>query len=162
MAEPDSRSRRLGSDQSYQRDDARDLGLLAAVDLLRRVLILGAIVWAVSGAAIAVAPAFVLETVFGLPPLPDAGYVRVAGVFSVSLAMLMVMIARRLEDLWWFSWAFVLASAGSALVATLDALIGLPKGTSTLLWWLFAAVSTAFTVGLLAGLARTGTERPPS
>jgi hypothetical protein len=26
---------------------------------------------------------------------------------------------------------------------------------------LFAALSTAFTVGLLAGLAKTGTERPP-
>jgi hypothetical protein len=32
---------------------------------------------------------------------------------------------------------------------------------SPLLWWVFAAVSTAFTFGLLAGLAKTGTERPP-
>jgi len=27
-------------------------------------------------------------------------------------------------------------------------------------WWLFAAASSAFTLGLLAGLAKTGTERP--
>jgi hypothetical protein len=40
-------------------------------------------------------------------------------------------------------------------------LFGLPDGTSPLLWWVFAATSAAFTVGLLAGLAKTGTERPP-
>jgi hypothetical protein len=38
---------------------------------------------------------------------------------------------------------------------------GLPDGVSPLLWWVFAALSTAFTIGLLAGLAKTGTERPP-
>lgn len=131
------------------------------MDLLRRVLILQAIVWAVCGAAIALAPRFVLETLFDLPAQPDHGYVRIAGVFSLSLAMLMVLVARRLEELWWFVWAFVFASAGSALVAALNALFGLPDGASALLWWLFAAASAAFTVGLLAGLARTGTERPP-
>jgi hypothetical protein len=73
----------------------------------------------------------------------------------------MVLVARRLETLWWFAWAFVLASAGSAIVALLNALFGLPDGVSPLLWWVFAAFSTAFTVGLLAGLAKTGTERPP-
>lgn len=125
------------------------------------MLILQAIVWALCGATIAVAPTFVLHTVFDLPRLPDMGYVRIAGVFALSLAMLMVLVARRLEELWWFVWAFVFASAGSALVAVLNALLGLPAGTSALLWWLFAAASTAFAVGLLAGLARTGTERPP-
>lgn len=131
------------------------------MNLLRRVLILQAIVWAVCGGAIAVAPSFVLHTMFDLPPLPDLGYVRIAGVFSVSLAMLMVLIARRLETLWWFVWAFVFASAGSALVAALNAVVGLPSGSQPLLWWLFAAASAVFTVALLAGLARTGTERPP-
>ena len=131
------------------------------MDLLRRVLILQAIVWAICGAAIAVAPTLVLETMFDLPPLPDQGYVRIAGVFSVSLAMLMVLVARRLDVLWWFAWAFVFASGGSALVAGLNAIFGLPEGSSALLWWLFTAASAAFTIGLLVGLARTGTERPP-
>jgi hypothetical protein len=124
-------------------------------------MIVQAIVWAICGAAIAVAPTLVLETMFDLPPLPDQGYVRIAGVFSVSLAMLMVLVARRLEDLWWFAWAFVFASAGSTLIAALNGVFGLPEGTSALLWWLFAAASAAFTIGLLAGLAKTGTERPP-
>jgi hypothetical protein len=120
-----------------------------------------ALVWAACGIAIAVAPGFVLVTMFDLPPLPDQGYVRIAGVFAFSLSLLMVLVARRLETLWWFAWAFVLATTGSAIVAALNALFGLPDGVSPLLWWVFAAVSTAFTVGLLAGLARTGTERPP-
>jgi hypothetical protein len=120
-----------------------------------------AVVWAACGAAIAVAPRFVLVTMFDLAPLPDTGYVRIAGIFSFSLSLLMVLVARRLEQLWWFAWAFVLATAGSAIVAALNALFGLPDGVSPLLWWVFAAVSTAFTVGLVAGLAKTGTERPP-
>jgi hypothetical protein len=122
---------------------------------------LQALVWAACGIAIAVAPRLVLVTMFDLPPLPDQGYVRIAGVFAFSLSLLMVLVARRLETLWWFAWAFVLATAGSVIVAVLNALFGLPDGVSPLLWWVFAAVSTAFTVGLLAGLAKTGTERPP-
>lgn len=120
-----------------------------------------AVVWAACGAAIAVAPRFVLVTMFDLSPLPDTGYVRIAGVFSVSLSLLMVLVARRLEQLWWFAWAFVFASSGSALVAGLNAIFGLQGRSSALLWWLFTAASAAFTIGLLAGLARTGTERSP-
>ena len=131
------------------------------MDLLKRVLLIEAGVWAVCGLAIAVAPRLVLVTIFDLPPLPDQGYVRIAGIFSFCLSLLMVLVARRLADLWWFAWAFVIATAGSAIVAFLNALFGLPDGASPLLWWLFAAASTALTAGLLAGLARTGTERPP-
>ena len=131
------------------------------MDLLKRVMILEAVVWAACGVAIAVAPRFVLVTMFDLPPLPDQGYVRIAGVFAFSLSLLLVLVARRLTELWWFAWAFVIATAGSAIVAALNALFGLPDGASPLLWWVFAAVSTAFTAGLLAGLAKTGTERPP-
>jgi hypothetical protein len=131
------------------------------MELLRRVMVLQAAVWAACVVAIAVAPRFVLVSMFDLPPLPDQGYVRIAGVFAFSLALLMVLVARRLTELWWFAWAFVIATAGSAVVAALNALFGLPEGASPLLWWVFAALSAAFTVGLLAGLAKTGTERPP-
>ena len=131
------------------------------MELLKRVLILQAAVWAITGLAIALVPRFVLVTLFDLPEPPDFGYVRVAGVCALSLAMLMVLLSRRMAELWWWSWAFVVAAAGTALVALLNALFGLPDGASPLLWWLFAAASAAFTVGLLAGLARAGTERPP-
>ena len=131
------------------------------MELLKRVLVAQAAVWAVCGLAIVLLPRFVLVTLFDLPEPPDLGYVRVAGVCSVSLAMMMVLLSRRLDDLWWWSWAFVVAAAGTAVVAATNALFGLPQGASPLLWWLFAAASTAFTLGLLVGLARAGTERPP-
>ena len=130
--------------------------------LLQRVLLLMALVWAVCGVAIAFVPRFVLVTLFDLPEPPDHGYVRVAGVLSFSMALLMVLVSRRLAELWWFAWAFVVAAAGTALVAFGTAVFGLPEGASALLWWLFAAASTSFTIGLLAGLAKTGTERPPA
>jgi len=123
-------------------------------------MMLQAAVWAICGVAIAVAPGLVLVTMFGLAPLADDGYVRIAGLFSFSLSLLMVLVARRLTELWWFTWAFVVASAGSAMIAGLNAMFGLPDGASPVVWWLFAAASTGFTAGLLAGLAKTGTERP--
>jgi hypothetical protein len=131
------------------------------VELLKRVLVLQAGVWAACGLAIALAPRFVLVSLFDLPEPPDLGYIRVAGVCSLSLAMLMLLLSRRLAELWWWAWAFVVAAAGTALVALLNALFGLPEDASPVLWWLFAAASATFTVGLLAGLARAGTERPP-
>lgn len=129
--------------------------------LLQRVLLLMALVWAVSGAAVVVAPGFVLVTLFDMPEPPDFGYVRVAGMVSFSLALLMVMISRRLAELWWFVWAFVIAAAGTAVIAAGTAMFGLPQGASPVLWWVFAAMSAGLTVALLAGLAKTGTERPP-
>ena len=131
------------------------------MDLLRRVLLVQATVWAACGAAISIAPRFVLVTIFDLGEYPEFGYVRVAGVLSFSLALLMVLVAQRLEELWWFSWAFVLASAGTAIIALLTALFGVPEGSSAALWWVFAAASGLFTAGLLAGLAKTGMERSP-
>jgi hypothetical protein len=123
-------------------------------------MMLQAAVWAICGVAIAVAPGLVLVTMFDLAPLGDDGYVRIAGLFSFSLSLLMVLVARRLAELWWFAWAFVIATAGSAMIAGLNAMFGLPDGASPLVWWLFAAASSVFTLGLLAGLAKTGTERP--
>ena len=140
---------------------APDLRRWTAVDLLKRVLILQAAVWALCGLAIALVPRFVLVTLFDLPDPLDVGYVRVAGVCSLSLAMVMVLVSRRLDELWWWSWAFVVAAAGTALAAATTAFFDMPEGASPFLWWLFAGASTAFTLGLLAGLAKSGTERPP-
>jgi len=131
------------------------------VDLLRRVLLLQAALWAGCGIALTAAPRFVLVTIFDHPLLPDYGYVRVAGICSFSLALLMVLIARRLAEIWWFAWAFVIAAAGTAVVAAFNALFGVPDDASAVLWWLFAAVSAAFTIALLAGLAKAGSERSP-
>src|SRR3990172_13325091 len=54
-----------------------------------------ALAWAVCGSAIAVAPSFMLVTLFDLPEPPGFGYGGVAGVLSFSLALLMVMMGVR-------------------------------------------------------------------
>jgi hypothetical protein len=130
------------------------------MSLLRRVLVLQATVWAVFGVAIAVAPAALLDAAFGLAARSDDTFVRVSGILAFSLALLMVLVARRLDDLWWWSWAFVIAAGGSALVSGAHALLGVPAGSPVAGWWAFAAVSAAFAIGLIAGLARAGVDRP--
>jgi hypothetical protein len=129
--------------------------------LLRRTLYGMAAVWAGCGISLAVVPRWVLVSVFDQAPYPDYAYVRVAGVLSFSSALLMVITAQRLEDMWVYAWAFVFAAAGTFVFAISNALWGHPDESAALLWWLFAAASLAFTVGLLAGLAKTGTRRSP-
>jgi hypothetical protein len=128
--------------------------------LLTRVLFWGSAVWAVCGLALAVAPRLVLVSLFDQAPYPDYGYVRVAGVLSMALAMLMVLVAQRIEELWWFSWTFVIAGAGGATVTTLTAVFDRPAGSGLLLWILFAGLNLLFTAGLLWGLALAGQEKP--
>jgi hypothetical protein len=129
--------------------------------LLRRTLYAMAAVWSACGAALVVVPRFVLVDVFGQVPYPDYAYVRIAGVVSFSAALLMVITAQKLEGMWVFTWAFVLGAAGTFAIAAVNAAWGHPPGSAVLFWWLFAGVSLAFTLALLAGLAKTGTERPP-
>jgi len=130
------------------------------VKLLRRVLYLDAAVWAVTGLVLVLLPAWMLDDVFGQVTMPEYAWVRMAAILGIGMAMLMVMVAHRIESLWWFSWAFVLTEGALALLATLNALIGLPEGSDALLWWLFAGVSAAFAVAMLIGLGKTGLERP--
>jgi hypothetical protein len=128
------------------------------VSLLRRVLYLHAIVWVACGLAVALAPRFVLERVFD-QVYPDVGYVRVSGVLGIALALHMVLVAQRLEDHWWWSWTFVIADAGLVVVTLASALVGVPAETSAALWWVFAGTSLVLGAGLVAGLAKAGTER---
>jgi hypothetical protein len=133
---------------------------MKAMSLLRRTLYSMAAVWAASGIAIAAVPRWVLVNVFDQAPYPDYAYVRVAGVVSFSSALLMVVTAQRLEDMWVYAWAFVIAAVGTFAIALANAAWGRPDASSAVLWWLFAAVSLLFTIGLLVGLAKTGSERP--
>jgi len=129
--------------------------------LLRRTLYAMAAVWAVCGAALVVAPRWILADVFDQVPYPDHAYVRVAGVLSFCAALLMVITAQRLDEIWVFTWAFVFAAGGTFVVAFANAAWGHPNGSSPVLWWIFAAASLLFSLGLLAGLAKAGSERPP-
>jgi hypothetical protein len=129
--------------------------------LLRLALYVHAALWGACGAIVALAPRFALVTVFDQVPYPDYGYVRTTGVMSIGLAMLMVLVIQGSEDRWWWSWAFVLVDLGVVVVALGNALGGSPDGSAAGLWWLFASVTLALGLALVAGLAKTGTERPP-
>ena len=130
------------------------------MNFLRRALYLQAGVWAVAGVALAAAPRLVLVTLFDQPPHQQFAWVRLLGVQSVGLALLMVLVAHRVEELWWWSWAFAIATVASAAVALLNAAIGLGPHESGVLWWVLSGVSVLFSLGLLYGLYAASREQP--
>ena len=130
------------------------------MNALRRTLSLQAAVWAIAGGALAVAPHFVLVSLFGQPPPDDPAWIRLVGIQAVTAAMLMVLVARRIDDLWWWSWAFALMNTAVAVLVLLNATFGLDPGQSSALWWLFTAVAVGFDLALLYGLFVASRQNP--
>jgi len=124
---------------------------------LRRTLYLGAAGTAIFGLFLAIAPRFFIVTIGNQPPYPDYAGARLLGVGAFASAMLMTMVANHVEENWWWSWAFVVQSGGIALVALARAI----ADGATAAWWGLFAATGLFALGLLWGIARTGTERPP-
>jgi ABC-type Fe3+-siderophore transport system permease subunit len=129
------------------------------MNALKRALYLQAAVWAVAGLAFAVAPRFVLVTLFD-QPRPDPAWLRIVGIQAFGLALMMVLVAHRIEDLWWWTWAFALVTVGIAAVVVLNAAFGLSPGQPALFWWLFSAVAVASALAVLAGLYVSSQENP--
>ena len=127
---------------------------------LRRVLNGQALLWAVFGLVIGIAPRWVLDAVAGQPAHSDDAWFRGLGVMAVVLALLMVLVAQRLEDVWWWSWAFVVLEAGTATVFVLHVLFGLPEGSSAWSWWLLACLNGAVGTLDLVGLGLAAQEKP--
>ncbi len=130
--------------------------------VLRRVLYLDALLSGLGGAALAVAPGFLVETVLGQPPVTDEAWLRLLGVAGLTLALLMVLVGHRVEELWWWCWALVILEVGGAAVASLHLLVGLPRGAAAWPWWTMVGISWLFAGGFLWGIARAGTEAPPT
>ena len=80
--------------------------------LLRRALVWQAALWAAFGLVLVIAPGWVIESVFDQPPLGEEAWLRVSGVMAITLAGLMVLVSHRVEELWWWSWAFVILDVG--------------------------------------------------
>ena len=131
------------------------------MSVLRRALHAQATLWAAAGAALLIAPGWIVESVLGQPPLGESAWLRMLGAQAIGLAMLMVLVARRLADLWWWAWAFALVSVAMALIAVLNAAFGLGPGESALLWWLMGLVCLVLAAATLWGLAITAQENPP-
>ena len=117
-----------------------------------------AALWATFGLVIAVAPGLVLEDVFDQAPLGDTAWARLAGIGAFCLALNMVVVAQKIEDVWWFSWTFVFLELGTVTLSLSNALGARASESSAWLWWLLSIVGVAFLVLLLTGLAKTGTE----
>jgi hypothetical protein len=131
------------------------------VKLLRATLRWQAALWAVAGLALLVAPGWVVEVVLDQPPLSETAWLRLGGVLAIALSAQMVLVGHRVEELWWWTWTFVLLGAGTALVFLLTALVGLPPGVPAWPWWLLGLLNASFAALEIVALARTGTQRTP-
>jgi hypothetical protein len=131
------------------------------MNALRRALYLQAAVWALAGVALAVAPKFVVDGLFDQGQPVEAAWLRIVGVQAFGLALLMVLVGQRAQDLWWWSWAFTLTTVSIAVVAVLHAAFGLAPGQPELMWWSFAGVTVLSSLALLYGLYLTAREYEP-
>jgi hypothetical protein len=130
------------------------------MSLLRRALSLGALLLAVISLALLIAPGWAVEGMLDQGSTPDDVWLRLLGAATFSLALVHVLIVRKLEDLWWWTWALIAFDGLGALIAVLHAVVGLPAGSAAWPWWLAGGGSALFTAVYLAGLARAGQEKP--
>ena len=128
--------------------------------LLRRLLKVQAASWLVVSVALGLFPRRVLEGLLGQPVLADYVWVRVVAVMGVVLALLMVLVAQKIDELWWWSWAFALLAVGAASAFAVNAAFGVPAGADAWPFWLLAGVNGAFGAGLLVGMGMGGQEKP--
>lgn len=129
--------------------------------LLKQLLAWQAALWAAFGLFLVIAPEWVVESVFNQPPLEEEAWLRVTGAMAIALASMMVLVSHRVEELWWWSWTFVILEVVSTVVLVLNALVGVPDGAASWPWWLLAAANAGFALVELATLAQIGTERTP-
>ena len=130
------------------------------MSLLRGALGVGAVLLVASSAPLVVIPRTIVETIMGQAPVPDDVWIRLFGLAGVTLALFHVLILRKLDDLWWWCWAFVIFDALIALIALVHASVGLPDGSAAWPWWVFGVTSAVFTGVFVVGLAKTGQEKP--
>jgi hypothetical protein len=128
--------------------------------LLRRALQAQAAVWFAGSVVLGLFPVWALETVGSQVHLYEYAWLRGSAVMGVVLALLMVLVSRKLDEVWWWAWAFAILEAGVATVSVLNAAFGLPNGSAAWPWWALAGIHLVIGAGLLLGLARAGQEQP--
>ena len=127
---------------------------------LQRVLKIQAALWAVFGAVLLLAPRWLLHDAFGQPPMREHAWIRAMGVMGIVLAMLMVLVAQRVTDVWWWAWSFAVLEAGTATVFVLNAAFGIPSGAAAWPWWTLGGVNVVVGALVLLGIAVAGREKP--
>jgi len=130
------------------------------MNLLRRALSLGGALLAVFSLALLIAPGWLVEGLLDQAETPGDVWLRLFGAAAFSLSLVHVLIIRKLDELWWWSWAIVVFDALVAMITVLYPLAGLPEGSAAWPWWTAGGVSAIFAALAVAGLARAGQERP--
>ncbi|MEP7059706.1 MAG: hypothetical protein ABI828_03150 [Actinomycetota bacterium] len=126
---------------------------------LRNALYVTAACWAGSGIAVALFPSRILLA-FGQPTYPDYAYVRATGILCAGMALLMVVVAQHLNEVWWWSWPFAITAASLATLSAANAIWGLPGRADSTIWWIFAAGNLVLTAGILLGMQAASHEKP--
>lgn len=130
------------------------------MSLLRRALGAGALVSVALSLGLLLVPGWVATTLLRQADDPPDVYLRLLGAALLSLALVHVLIVRKLEDLWWWTWAIVAFDGLAAAIAVTHAAVGLPEGSAAWPWWALGAVSVGLSAACVAGLARAGQEKP--
>jgi len=130
------------------------------MSLLRRALGVGAVSLLLLSAPLVAVPRTMVETVMGQEQMREDVWIRLFGAGGIALALFHVLILRKLDDLWWWSWAFVIFDGLTSLIVTLHVSTGLPEGSAAWPWWIFGAISALFTALYVVGLAKAGQEKP--
>jgi hypothetical protein len=128
--------------------------------LLRRALGAGAALLLLLCVPLVGIPRTVVEGIMGQAPIGDDVWIRLFGAGGVALGLVHVLIVRKLEELWWWCWAFVVFDGAISVIALSHAAVGPPDGSASWPWWLLGATAAAFTILYLAGLAKAGQEKP--
>jgi hypothetical protein len=128
--------------------------------LLRRALGAGAAISVLLAFGLLIAPGWLIGSVLGQTDVPADVWLRLLGAALLSLGLVHVLIVRKLDDLWWWTWAIVAFDALAAVILSSHVVVGLPPGSAAWPWWVLAAASAGFTAVCLAGLARAGQEKP--
>jgi hypothetical protein len=127
--------------------------------LLRRVLKIQAVLWVLSGLALGLVPVRVLD-LLGQTPVMESAWLRMLGICSLVLAMLMWLVAEGLDKVWWWAWAFALLEVGVATLCVVNALFGVVPGAASWPWWAMGGVAAVFAGLDMVGLARASQENP--
>jgi hypothetical protein len=134
-------------------------GAAGSMSLLRRTLSVSAVLSLGLSIPLVMIPGWVVEGIMGQEPT-DEVWLRLFGTAGIALSLFHVLVLRKLDDLWWWTWAFVLFDGLSAVIVLLHAAVGLPSGSSAWPWWVYGVGSAAFAALFVAGLAKAGQERP--
>jgi hypothetical protein len=130
------------------------------MSLLRRVLGVGAVVTFLLSAPLVVVPGTIVEGLMGQAPVADDIWIRLFGTAGITLALFHVLILRKLDDLWWWVWAFVIFDGLSSVIVITHAAVAVPEASSGWPWWTYGAISVLFTALYVVGLAKAGQEKP--